>query len=179
MAFVIKCRSAKEARTVADVVRQFIARSRFVVPETGIMIQANRGEAAVSILGIRLKQTKCYCGNHAGPCRLTGKKHKRARLLEGLDWVSWNDMLNDALDSIGHNGNAASSHCIIRKGRKRRTDYASKDGGGEWEKDADEQCYVDCIGQLPSKTKYPNGTPGIIGWESNCSDSPYEEEVAA
>src|SRR4051812_42228821 len=121
MAFVIQCRSIGVAERTLNTLRDYIDRSRFTVRV--LEVEEKRRSTRVIVRDVRLREKKDYCGNHAGPCPLTGRKHTRLRYLEGLDWVSWNDMLNDALDSLGHDGNVASSHCIIRKDSRRRMDY--------------------------------------------------------
>lgn len=184
MAFIIKCKDREEAAKVATVIGRYLANSRFYLARTGaygnpggITINSTSRGATVSITGIRLKTPKGYCGNHAGPCRLTGRKHNRAAFLEGLDWVSWNDMLNDALDSVKHDGDAGSGTCKIRKGRQRRIDYLGKQGG-EFDRDTDASGYQDRCGTIGVISNYEWGTPGIIGWEANRVESPYEEAIS-
>lgn len=185
MAFTIRVKDHAEASKVIEAVLSHLERSRFRLSGSssfgnagGIAFEGKGQRLFVAIRGIRLRIKKGYCGNHAGPCRLTGRKHKRADYLEGLDWVSWNDMLNDALDSIGHDGDVRSTTCILRWGRKRRIEYVSGTYGGEWDRDTEDRFYVDCIGKTPPETIYPYGTPGIIGWGVECVEAPYEEAAA-
>lgn len=171
MAFIIKCKSAVEAENVRLTISDFLTRSRFTIGS--MSTEYSRG-FQVEIRDIRLKVSKGYCGNHAGPCKVQGGKRRKMSCLEGLDWVSWNDMLNDALDSIHHDGSARSSLCIIRKGKKRRTSYSGYDDTGEWFRDASSHDYIDNCGKEPIQSDYPEGTPGIIGWSVDC----VEENVA-
>jgi hypothetical protein len=169
MAFTIRVADHDEAYKVIQAIQGFINRSRFTLnlqrgqggKYGGISVERKGKCLLVAIRGIRLKAKKDYCGNHAGPCRLTFSQHKRHTFLEGLDWVSWNDMLNDALDSIGHNGDTASTSCIIRKGRCRRMDYFGKDAG-EFFKDSNN--YENHCNRSPVQSSYQAGTPGIFGW---------------
>jgi hypothetical protein len=183
MAFVIRCgKDAALARKVITTLNRFIAKSRFIVSGSGYSNPGGITTAfrprlgyEVRILGIRLRVPKGYCGNHAGPCRVTGRRHKTLNYLEGLDWVSWNEMLNDALDSIRFDGDVASSHCIIRKGRRRRLDYLGVDAG-EFDRDTD--AYGDYCGRKAPPCDYHWGTPGIIGWGVECVEAPYDEPAA-
>lgn len=114
-----------------------------------------------------MREGKDYCGQHGGPCQVPfggPRPHKKSKCLEGLDWVSFNDMINDALDSIGHDGNVASSVCIIRKGRKRRMMYDCG-GDGDWDKDTDDEFYTDNCGMPPIISAHTEGTPGILGYK--------------
>jgi hypothetical protein len=120
---------------------------------------------------------KGYCGNHAGPCRNTGKKHRKMNYLEGLDWVFFNDMVNDALDSIQHCGDVESSVCKIRKGICRRMLYYGTPGG-KFDRDGI-GCYCCCFQEHHQKnllpTAYEPGTPGIIGWHKDAKEMPYDD----
>jgi len=110
------------------------------------------------VAGVRLKESKDYCGAHAGPCKFTGiqEKHRKLKFLEGADWVAFNDMVNDILDRMGIEANVASSVCVIRKGLLRRTNYGSF-GHGDFKKDEDAYAIV-TSGKF--KSSYPVGTPG-------------------
>lgn len=167
MAFVIRCKSHEDALRVEQVVGQHLARSRFTLTTVrcrgGMRVEWTGSRYQVAIRGVRLRQIKDYCGSHAGPCLLTGRKHRHSRYLEGLDWVSFNDMVNDALDSIDFDGDAGSPVCNIRKGRERRVEYTA-DQNGDWHREGDYMDYVDCCGQPPVASGYVEGTPGIFGW---------------
>jgi hypothetical protein len=180
---IIKCKSWEAAQAAVDVIEKYLRESRFFIDTRasclggtgGITIRHNSRRVWIVLNGIRLRAAKGYCGNHAGPCRVTGKKHQRNRFLEGLDWVSFDDMLNDALDSIHHDGNVESAVCVIRKGRRRRVDYYGRDGG---EFDRDTNAFEDYCGRLAPPSEHQRGTPGIIGWREGCVESPYEEAAA-
>jgi len=166
----IRCKSREEANNVCYLILSYIRRSRFTLSSSagygrpgGIWTVRVGKRWFVKIAGIRLREAKDNCGNHAGPCRLTWKKHQKRNFLEGLDWVSFDDMLNDALDSISHDGDVSSTVCIIRKGRLRRVAYYGVDGG-EFFKDSDD--FEDWCGKQAPRSKYQPGTPGIFGWEA-------------
>lgn len=112
----------------------------------------------VELREIRLKEPKPYCGNHAGPC-LIERPHRKARYLEGLDWVEFNDLVNSVLDRLHIPADVASSACTIRKGLKRRVVY---EGGpnGDWDKTGRSQDYEDWCGKDAPSSNYPMGTPG-------------------
>lgn len=156
----VKCQNLSEAQQVQNVIMVYLDKSRFIAKLT---IEPER----VNFSTIRLKEKKGYCGNHAGVCRLTGNKHKRMNYLEGLDWVSFNDMVNDALDSINHNGNVSSSVCEVRNGTDRRMDYYGVESGefhkvGDW--------YENHCGKEAPQSEYHQGTPGIFGWKVGCTE---------
>jgi len=120
---------------------------------------------------VRLRESKPYCGNHAGPCRVNPffhRPHLKGKWLEGADWVAFNDMVNDALDSLSIVADVSSSHCIIRKGRERCVAYIDGERhGGEWAKQGryNDHCGKP-IGSVPT-SDYPNGTPGIDTWQAS------------
>lgn len=120
----------------------------------------------VAVRNVRLRQSKPYCGNHAGPCKINplfDSPHRKMKCLEGADWVAFNDMVNDVLDSMGVNAvRVASSVCIIRRGLERCIEYLEGKNGDFLK----EGVYANCIGQSV-KAAYPNGTPGIDEWRNN------------
>lgn len=67
---------------------------------------------------VRLKVRKPYCGNHPAHCETRGivRKPRKLNFLEGADWVAFNDLLNDVLDSLAISATVKSSACLIRKG---------------------------------------------------------------
>lgn len=121
----------------------------------------------VTIHDVRLTYKKDYCGNHPLPCPVRPgphKKHKRLDYLEGADWVGFNDLLNDVLDSLGVVCDAGSSLVIIRKSGERCTYYdaqATPNGiDNEWLKDSGQ--FENHIGtNAPVSAAYPEGTPGF------------------
>jgi len=122
----------------------------------------------IRLFCIRLKSKKHYCGNHPGPCRLTGRRHVSRNYLEGLDWCSFNDMVNDLLDRLGMEADVRSSTCWVRKGGRRRIAYGMSVGlfgHAGWQPDGDERDYLDCRLKEAPETEYPVGTPGIFGWQ--------------
>lgn len=120
----------------------------------------------VTIHEVRLTYNKEYCGNHPLPCPVRPgphQKHKRLKYLEGADWVAFNDMLNDVLDSLGVVCDAGSGLVTIRKQGARCTYYASFSPTGffnEWVKDSGH--FENHIGTNKHvQAAYPSGTPGF------------------
>ncbi len=88
--------------------------------------------------GVRLTQSKLYCGQHPGSCAVEATR--RNSCLEWDDWIQFNDLVNDVLDEMkGHaevwsrprelplRGQSRSKFWI-RKGGKRRLLW-------DWEED--------------------------------------------
>lgn len=177
MAYCIKIlESPVPVDEVVHALLKRIAESRFTQATTGSFGSApftqktgKKYLSTISLTGIRLRKKKDYCGSHAGPCRNQGfeRPHKHMNYLEGLDWVSFNDMVNDLLDDLGVSANVESSACIMRKGRQRRQVY---DGppGSDFYLDAPDWDYADCIGQEHLHSDCVEGTPGIRGWQVEC-----------
>ncbi len=161
MAFVIKLEDKSKTQEVRTRLDEWLARSRFTA---GVTYDEYEGIVTVGgkhAKGVRLRQKKDYCGNHAGPCRLgDNNKHSERTYLEGSDWLSWNQSLNNILDELGVSAKVGSSTVIIRKGRMRRFRYSSE-GHGDWKKD-EPNAYADCIGKSPPTLEYTPGTPGIL-----------------
>ncbi len=83
--------------------------------------------------------------------------------LEGLDWVDFNDRLNDVLDALGISADVYSSVCNIRQGFNRRTVYNYESRGFQniWLKTGDQYDYMNAIGRVAPASDYPSGTPGL------------------
>lgn len=138
---------------IADYIMRVVNDSRFTLDST------YEGDTTIKLSNIRLRTPKPYCGNHAGPC-VVGRpgRHRRARYLEGRDWVDFNDLINDVLDRLNVSARVWTSICVIREGRDRRIDYDSSEGRqGEWDKRGEMANY--CGREAPRST-YPAGTPG-------------------
>lgn len=119
----------------------------------------------VKIRNVRLKESKKYCGNHPSSCDIRPNGHTMtAKFLEGLDWVEFNDRINDTLDRLGIAANAQSSVCIIRKGNNRRIKYDyylhPSNALPEWNKDEGDAYYKNYTGKVAPASDYPVGTPG-------------------
>ena len=167
MAYTITVRTEPEALQVVTSLYSYLDRSRFTVGSVETVKRPLKG-VEIRLFCIRLKAKKGYCGNHPGPCRLSGRRHARHRFLEGLDWCSFNDMVNDLLDRLDLDADVRSSTCWVRKGGKRRTSYGmifGPFGHADWEPDVDETKYLDCRLKEAPATEYPAGTPGIYGWQ--------------
>jgi hypothetical protein len=163
MAFVIKNIKGSTLNSVRNIVRAIHKvgeKSRFT-----FTMETTHNHTQIKIGGVRLRESKHYCGNHPLPCpvRMFPVKHKNTKLLEGADWVAFNDMLNDVLDNLGVSANVASSHVIIRKGDQRCIGYGAQAAGNgidnEWVRDSGQ--FAKTIGMKPFRSMYPNGTPGI------------------
>jgi hypothetical protein len=148
---------------VTNALREIINLSRFTA-------EVETHKHHVSIHKIRLRKSKDYCGNHPNACpvRPTGPKpHRHSTCLEGTDWVSFNDMVNNILDQMNVSANVASSLCIVRKGALRRNEYHGHTLGNgidrEWDRDTTPENYVDNKGKPPIISDYPKDTPGILG----------------
>lgn len=119
----------------------------------------------IKIADIRLKESKPYCGNHPAACE-RGGSHRKAKYLEGADWIEFNDLVNDLLDSLNCSANVASSVCIIRKGLKRRIFYSYNRlsfGNNQWHKDeVESSAWGNYCGEKAPRSYFPDGTPGII-----------------
>ncbi len=91
-----------------------------------------RGKWGVKIMRVRLRYKKDYCGAHPGPCLNNFRKHMKASLLEGMDWVAFNAMLNNMLDklkadcdvfSFNQEATVYGGKYFIRIGTRRRVLY--------------------------------------------------------
>ena len=91
---------------------------------------------------------------------------RNAKYLEGLDWVEFNDRINDVLDSLNVNARVYTSVCEIRRGTERRIHYGSHPIPGnymgltEWDKVGEDSDYEDYCGRIAPESTYPFGTPG-------------------
>ena len=161
MAFTIKNIAGATIPTIVYSLGLVIKQSRFTA-----RIETHKNK--ITIHDVRLKEKKHYCGNHPFSCPVTPwkKPHKKLNYLEGADWVAFNDLINDILDSLRISANVASSLVIIRKERKRCVNYtghALNEFNNGWDKDSG--VFQDCIEkQEPVKSEYPEGTPGIASY---------------
>lgn len=159
MAFVIKnIRSGQSSTIIAAAIQ--------VALQTGGRFTAcvSTLPKRVEIREVRLTYNKDYCGNHpfACPVRPGGHRaHKKLKYLEGSDWVGFNDLLNDVLDSLRVICDAASSHVIIRKAGARCMRYDGQPNGigNEWIKDSG--VFKNCMGIQNIQARFPSGTPGF------------------
>ena len=114
---------------------------------------------------IRLKESKPYCGNHPGSCAVNGDgAGKRLPYLEGLDWVEFNDRLNDILDDHNVEAFVRSSVCVIREGKFRRVEYGYHGSGNfaQWNLHGEVENH---IGGMCMMSEFPMGTPGIYNYK--------------
>jgi hypothetical protein len=125
--------------------------------------KSTKRSATLKFRNIRLKESKLYCGNHPAMCEANGTQPRKAKFLEGADWVAFNDMLNDVADTLDFPIDIKSAVCVIRKGTSRRYSYGMNSdnyGNNEWEKDGCLDDYTDNTGQAPMESEFPDGTPG-------------------
>jgi hypothetical protein len=118
----------------------------------------------IKIRNIRLKEKKEYCGNHPAECIVIfgPERTRRGVWLEGLDWVEFNDRINDILDELNISANVYTSVCHIRKGERRRIHYGMWTDGrfNFWAKHGNSERYEDWRGKIAPNSIYPEGTPG-------------------
>lgn len=159
MAYSIKLLEGK-LWEVEDTLIERLKTSRFEVKDMTSVSKTRTYKGGILELRIiRLKEAKPYCGNHGGPCLIERTPKRKSRCLEGVDWVEFNDLVNDILDSLGVSADVMSSACTIRRGRSRRVVYKA-DSRGEWDKLGTNSEYEDWSGRVAPRSKYPEGTPG-------------------
>ena len=82
-----------------------------------------------TLKNIRLLRKKEYCGNHFGPCLVLDRKKPTSSYLECSDWIEFNNLINEFLDSISYDSEVYSEprdvkgKFWIRKANKPRTRY--------------------------------------------------------
>jgi len=146
--------------------------SRFTAQMTRDNTRISKTALGIKIERVRLKTSKEFCGNHPNACVLGGKDRK-GQYLEGADWVEWNELVNDVLDSFNSTATAWSrpvelkDKLFIRKDGERRVHYDSNPvfgglglRGYVWLGD-EPGAYEDCRGKPSPVTTFPKGTPGI------------------
>lgn len=139
-----------------------------------------RFNSGVRIKGVRLipSERKHFCGNHPGPCALSGHRpEKRHLYLEGADWVAFNDHLNDILDRMNYSCWVFSrplemtKPLWIRIGRKRRVTYFSEPSRAAllgfrandvWQPGDEQSDFEDWCGKTcPPRAELADSTPGF------------------
>lgn len=119
----------------------------------------------VQVATVRLKDSKPYCGNHAGPCKTDPRfprPHRNLKYLEGGDWVVFNDLVNDVLDELNISAKVDSSNCVMRLGKKRRVHYGQGHTfEGAWNEKGNAEDYQDWCGKLAPRSTAPAGTPAL------------------
>lgn len=162
----------KLLRPIEVAIREAIAASRF---RADVSQETNRWGQIIRIDYVRRRSYRDYCGQHPNGCVVANKPHTRERLLEGADWVGFNDGLNDALDRLAadidvwsYNREASpGGRYFIRKGLERRVEYASHEVhffgrfGFLWDRDGLHQNW---IGHEAPRSEFPDDTPGIPCW---------------
>lgn len=121
----------------------------------------------IKVVNVRLKESKPYCGSHPSSCdNRVGfdTKPRKSKVLEGSDWVEFNDTINDILDRLNLSANVKTVICILRKDTRRRIHYGEhidSFGNPEWNMDEADNYYVDYCGSIAPDSSYPVGTPGL------------------
>ncbi len=140
-----------------------------LIGESRFTCEIRRKGRTVSFHNIRLRSSKEYCGNHPAGCEGDpNKRDRKARFLEGADWVEFDDMLNDCLDARNVDANVSSSLVTVRRGRCRRIRYDKGtftgikgiNGAWTWDKDGKPGDFLDCCGKQAPDSWFPEGTPG-------------------
>jgi hypothetical protein len=123
---------------VRELLVKWIENSRFRVESiclrTGPGCSRKRFKGGeIQLLGVRLKTPKFYYGNgpvaNSEPSKRKGwnrnapRKPAKLSFLEGLDWIEFNDSLNDFCDHHKLRADISSARCVIRRGWLRRTKY--------------------------------------------------------
>lgn len=116
------------------------------------------------IVQARLKQPKDYCGNHAGPCKLPNKVDKKMTYLEGKDWASFNNLVNDVLDTAGVHAYVFTADCCIRLDKRRRIAYHPSANEQEFEFMAPQSDYVAASYYPVTDIEITEGTPGELSY---------------
>lgn len=119
----------------------------------------------LKLKNVRLKEKRPYCGNHPNACDVTvGRRERSYNYLEGTDWVSFNDLVNDVCDLWSVNANIYTSVCWLRKGNQRRIRYGSSKirmtNFYQWDNKGEDSDYGIYLGRLAPPSEYPYGTPG-------------------
>lgn len=115
----------------------------------------------IRIRNIRLRESKPYCGSHPSFCESPSNKPRKAKFLEGADWVAFNDLLNTFCDAFGLSASIKSSVCKIRYGKERRVEYSAtyRKMIPQWEMDGEHE-EITYSPDTWLKSEYPPGTPG-------------------
>ncbi len=179
MAIEIKVHAPQDVNAVRSAIIQNLLASRF---SADFRIGKVKRKEAKTISGIitvhdvRLLQSKPYCGSHPAGCEnpvVAGKKKPfgggKTKYLEGSDWIAFNDLMNDALDSLSVAADIGSFVCEIRRGSQRRIRYdyhLDSRNQPEWDKSGESYDYADHCGKEPPVTEFPEDTPGSPGWRA-------------
>ncbi len=178
MHFVL--RKTFDLNQVVTILRtEYLPISRFTIHDldVGMFRRACGHAVSLNIMGVRLLRKKFYCGQHAGPCQVRfggNPPHKLSYILEGADWVGFNDMLNDVCDEYRIEADIWSEResigrLYLRRGRSRCIYYGGDHRTGQhWQGNVDRVSeFAD--GHFGKKTpakraEFQDGTPGIPEW---------------
>ena len=114
-----------------------------------------------------------YCGSHPMACEIRGRfgqRRQRAMLLEGGDWIQFNDLVNDIFDRYMIDADVGlwtGRGINIRLNTSRRINYRAylaSDFGGlqyEWSELGLPSDYEDWTGRQAPRATGPGGTPNL------------------
>jgi hypothetical protein len=162
VAYEFKILRGHVPETVYNALLKAFHHSRFDVRQIDFQPHGRHYAGRITLREIRLREAKDYCGNHPGPC-LLGRPHRKYRYLEGLDWVEFNDLVNDTLDHLQIAANVASTAVVVRIGSQRRiryTHHALNAFHHDWIKQGESADFADYRGRVAPASEYPPGTPG-------------------
>lgn len=119
---------------VVGLLREWFSQTRFniycIYPRDRSRYTPHRFKGGdIKIDLIRLKVKKPYHGNHPDVGGATGfrpVKPKVMSFLEAIDWIEFNDKLNDFCDHHAIAADISSRRCVIRQGAKRRICYSTE-----------------------------------------------------
>ncbi len=144
-----------------DSTQGFVTRPGFTIEHNP---NGKKYTAFLHVCAIRLQEKKDYCGNHPNSCEFNvfGGRGRKAVFLEGLDWVDFNDRINDACDALHVEAKIETGVCVLRKGFERRINYGSHIQGNfyQWDRVGYDEDYENWCGEEAPESTYPYGTPG-------------------
>lgn len=135
---IIEISDGTDPALVCERITGWIENTRFRIEKITVLPPKPRSKVRkVSVLGIRLKVPARYYG--FGPnrnnlpmmrsgWRRSPPKPVKVSFLGGLDWIEFNDTLNDIFDHFNMSARIYSSHCVVRKGMLRRLGYDLEEG---------------------------------------------------
>lgn len=124
---ILLCKGGLSEDEFKDRLKSFIGRTRFRIGSLYSKRVSGRKYCALFIINeVRLKNKRPYFGfgAMAGSGKGAGPKIKQATYLQGVDWIEFNDLLNDLCDKENVSSRIWTGTCLIRDGMKRRIRYS-------------------------------------------------------
>ncbi len=154
--------SVNQREAITSRLKEWTEQSRFTADITLV-------DNTIEIYRVRLREAKGYCGNHPSQCPSDlglrpERPHKHYKFLEGMDWVDFDDCVNDVLDSFEADARFTSANCLHRRGKERRIVYEDYTFNGierEWVRTGKPSHYQNYCGKTAPASEYPEGTPGL------------------